>query len=201
MVPYRGARRHRERHNAGRAGWLRAAVLGANDGLVSTSSIVVGVATSGARLGVVLTAGIAGLTAGAMSMAVGEYVSVSSQVDVERADQAIESWELATYPAAELAELVGIYEARGLPTGLAEQVAVALTAHGPLEAHLRDELGQTEASHPHPVQAALASASSFTAGGLVPFLGMLAPREPARLVAIVAVTARLPGGSPLAFPQ
>jgi vacuolar iron transporter family protein len=180
--------RHPERHRAGRAGWLRAAVLGANDGLVSTSSLMIGVASSGASTGVILTAGIAGLAAGAMAMAAGEYVSVSSQSDVERADRDMEGAELAADPVGELAELAGIYEARGLPLALAEQVAAALHAGDPLAAHLRDELGHTQATRARPGQAALASASSFTTGGLVPFLGMLAPAGVGRLVLIVAVT-------------
>lgn len=180
--------RHPERHSAGRAGWLRAAVLGANDGLVSTSSLIIGVAASGASTSAILTAGIAGLAAGAMAMAAGEYVSVSSQSDVERADRAKESAELAASPAGELAELVEIYEARGLPHDLADQVAAALHARDPLAAHLRDELGHSETTRARPGQAALASASSFTTGGLVPFLGMLAPAGASRLVTIVAVT-------------
>ncbi|ORT91350.1 hypothetical protein UK99_22825, partial [Frankia casuarinae] len=130
MATFGAVLRHRERHSTNRSGWLRAAVLGANDGLVSTSSLIVGVAASGASTGAVLTAGIAGLTAGAMSMAAGEYVSVSSQADVERADRAKESAELAADPVAELAELVGIYERRGLPRDLATQVAVTLTERG-----------------------------------------------------------------------
>jgi VIT1/CCC1 family predicted Fe2+/Mn2+ transporter len=184
-----GVRRHPERHNTGRAGWLRAAVLGANDGLVSTSSLILGVAASGAATGAILTAGIAGLAAGAMAMAAGEYVSVSSQSDVEHADLATERAELAASPAAELAELVGIYEKRGLPHDLAEQVATALHARDPLAAHLRDELGHSETTRARPRQAALASASSFTLGGLIPFLGMLAPAGASRLVTIVTVTA------------
>ncbi|WP_462188922.1 MULTISPECIES: VIT1/CCC1 transporter family protein [unclassified Frankia] len=188
MATFGAMRRHPERHSTNRSGWLRAAVLGANDGLVSTSSLIVGVAASGASTGAVLTAGIAGLTAGAMSMAAGEYVSVSSQADVEHADRAKESAELAANPAAELAELVGIYERRGLPHDLARQVAVALTERGALEAHLRDELGQSEATRARPVQAAVASAGSFTAGGLVPFLGMSAPAGAGRLALVVVVT-------------
>jgi VIT1/CCC1 family predicted Fe2+/Mn2+ transporter len=180
--------RHPERHNTGRAGWLRAAVLGANDGLVSTSSLMVGVATSGASTGAILTAGIAGLAAGAMAMAAGEYVSVSSQADVERADRARESGELASDPEGELTELVGIYEGRGLSRELAEQVAAALHTRDPLAAHMRDELGHTDTSRARPGQAAFASASSFATGGLIPFLGTLAPAGTARLVLIVAVT-------------
>ena len=164
---------HLERHTAGRAGWLRAAVVGANDGLVSTASLMVGIAASGAATGAVLTAGLAGLAAGSMAMAAGEYVSVSSQVDVEKADHAKEQRELSSNPADELKELVGIYQSRGLPTALAQQVAEALHESGPLEAHLRDELGHSEAMAARPLQASAASAVSFLVGGLIPFLGRL----------------------------
>jgi vacuolar iron transporter family protein len=177
-----------EDHRTSRAGWLRAAVLGANDGLVSTSSLMVGVAASGASTGAILTAGIAGLAAGAMAMAGGEYVSVSSQSDVERADREIEIGHLAADPPGELEELTQIYQARGLPRELAEQVAVALHANDPLEAHLRDELGYHESTKARPLQAAGASAVSFSLGGLVPFLGMLTHGEGARLALIVTVT-------------
>ncbi|WP_243407189.1 VIT1/CCC1 transporter family protein [Frankia canadensis] len=180
--------RHRERHGVQRAGWLRAAVLGANDGLVSTSSLVVGVAASGASGTAVLTAGLAGLTAGALSMAAGEYVSVSAQADVEHADRALERAELAASPAAEFDELVGIYERRGLPRELAEQVATALSDRDALAAHMRDELGHTELSRARPLQASAASASSFAVGALVPFIGMAAPAGRARLTLIVAAT-------------
>ncbi|CAO5241344.1 VIT1/CCC1 transporter family protein [Frankia sp. AgKG'84/4] len=180
--------RHPEGHAAQRAGWLRAAVLGSNDGLVSTSSLVVGVAASGASGGAILTAGIAGLTAGALSMAVGEYVSVSAQADVERADRALEQAELEATPAAEFAELTGIYERRGLPRDLAEQVATALTEHDALAAHLRDELGHNEINRARPLQACAASAGSFTAGALVPFAGLAAPAGWPRIVGVVAVT-------------
>lgn len=179
---------HSEGHRTGRAGWLRAAVLGANDGLVSTSSLLVGVAASGASTGAVLTAGIAGLAAGAMAMAAGEYVSVSSQSDVEQADRQTEMAELAADPVGELEELTQIYQARGVPRDLAEQVAVALHADDPLQAHLRDELGHHESTKARPGQAAGASAASFTIGGLVPFLGMLATGQGSRLFAIVVVT-------------
>jgi len=179
---------HSEGHATGRAGWLRAAVLGANDGLVSTSSLMVGVATSGASTSAILTAGIAGLAAGAMAMAAGEFVSVSAQSDVEDADRVKETAELAAQPEAELEELTRIYQERGVPRPLAEQVAAALHGEDALEAHLRDELGHSEHSKARPVQAAAASAISFTIGGLIPFLGMLASSETARLVAIVVVT-------------
>lgn len=179
---------HQESHRAGHAGWLRAAVLGANDGLVSTSSLMIGVAVSGAASSTVVTAGIAGLSAGAMAMAAGEYVSVSAQVDVERADRAKETRELAEQPEAELAELAGIYVERGLPFELAAQVAQALHEHDPVAAHLRDELGHTEAGAARPVQAAVASAASFCLGGIVPFLGLIAHGSTLRPWAIVAVT-------------
>ncbi|MEV4616059.1 VIT family protein [Kitasatospora sp. NPDC049258] len=179
---------HQESHSAGRAGWLRAAVLGANDGLVSVASLMVGIAASGASTSTVLTGGLAGLSAGAMSMAAGEYVSVSSQVDVETADRAKEQRELAENPVAELAELTAIYRARGVPPDLARQVAVALHEADPLQAHLRDELGQSEHTAAKPLQAAVASATSFLAGGLVPFLGLLAGSTTARMWLIVAVT-------------
>jgi VIT1/CCC1 family predicted Fe2+/Mn2+ transporter len=179
---------HSEGHRTGRAGWLRAAVLGANDGLVSTSSLLVGVAASGASTGAVLTAGIAGLAAGSMAMAAGEYVSVSSQSDVENADRAKEMAELAEDPDGELEELTQIYEDRGVPRALAEEVASALHAQDPLQAHLRDELGHHEATKARPRQAAVASAASFAGGALIPFLGMLAVGQQTRLFAIVAVT-------------
>ena len=179
---------HAEAHRGEHAGWLRAAVLGANDGLVSTASLMVGVAASGAAAATVLTAGIAGLAAGSMAMAAGEYVSVSSQVDVERADRAKEQRELATNPQAELAELAGIYRDRGLPDDLAHQVAQALHDADPLGAHLRDELGHSEITAARPVQAAAASAASFLIGGLLPLLGLVAPTPTTKLWLIVAVT-------------
>ncbi|HZV27519.1 MAG TPA: VIT family protein [Acidothermaceae bacterium] len=174
--------------SSGRAGWLRAAVLGANDGLVSTASLMVGVAASHARPGAVLTAGIAGVAAGAMAMAAGEYVSVSSQVDVERADVDAEARQQERDPIGELAELADIYEKRGLPRALAEQVASAFHARDPLGAHMRDEWGQTQHTRARPVQAAMASASSFLVGGLVPFIGMLGATSAARFVLIFVVT-------------
>ncbi|MGK4584866.1 VIT1/CCC1 transporter family protein [Kitasatospora sp. HPMI-4] len=179
---------HPEGHAAGRAGWLRAAVLGANDGLVSVASIMVGIAASGASTSAVVTGGLAGLSAGAMAMAAGEYVSVSSQVDVESADRAKEAKELAEAPEAELAELTAIYVSRGVPPALARQVAQALHEADPLQAHLRDELGHSEHTAANPIQAALASAASFLTGGAVPFLGLLAATETARLWLIVVVT-------------
>ncbi|WP_198950089.1 VIT1/CCC1 transporter family protein [Kineosporia sp. A_224] len=181
---------HPEGHLGHRAGWLRAAVLGANDGLVSTSSLMVGVATASDALGgAVLTAGLAGLAAGAMAMAAGEWVSVSSQSDVERADLDRERRELADDPRGELEELTGIYEQRGLPRDLAELVAAELHKGDVLAVHARDELGHSESSQARPVQAAGASAAAFTLGGLVPFLGMLgAVTGTARILLIVVVT-------------
>jgi vacuolar iron transporter family protein len=159
---------HRESHRTSRIGWLRAAVMGANDGIVSTASLVLGVATSGASSSAVLVAGAAGLVAGAMSMAAGEYVSVSSQADTEAADRARETQELAGDPARELDELAGIYAARGLEPGLARQVAEQLTQHDALAAHLRDELGHSHESRARPVQAAFASAAAFSTGAAIP---------------------------------
>lgn len=162
--------RHRERHRTAHIGWLRAAVLGANDGLISTASLVIGVASSGSARAAILIAGVAGVVAGAMSMAAGEYVSVSSQADVEGADLARERDELATQPDAELAELAHIYVERGLTPELARQVATQLTAHDALGAHARDELGLSEITAARPLQAALASAGSFTVGATLPVL-------------------------------
>jgi VIT1/CCC1 family predicted Fe2+/Mn2+ transporter len=158
---------HREHHATERVGWLRAAVLGANDGIVSTASLIVGVASAEAGRGPVLVAGLAGLVAGAMSMAAGEYVSVSSQADAERADLATERQELRDDPQMELAELTQIYVGRGLTPDLAKQVAEELTAHDALGAHARDELGISDSMRARPLQAAFASAVSFTAGAAV----------------------------------
>ncbi|MDH4115585.1 MAG: VIT family protein [Burkholderiaceae bacterium] len=163
-------RLHRERHRTDRIGWLRASVLGANDGIVSTASLVLGVAAANAARGDVLIAGVAGLVAGAMSMAAGEYVSVRSQADTEAADLARERTELATDAEAEHRELAGIYVQRGLDQELARQVATQLMAHDALGAHARDELGISETLSARPVQAALASAASFTAGAALPLL-------------------------------
>jgi VIT1/CCC1 family predicted Fe2+/Mn2+ transporter len=158
---------HREHHATGRTGWLRASVLGANDGLVSTASLILGVASAGADRGAVITAGIAGLAAGAMSMAAGEYVSVSSQRDAERADLARETRELQDDPEGEMAELAGIYEARGLSPELSWQVAEELSKGDVLAAHARDELGITDYAQARPMQAAVASAGArSTAGGV-----------------------------------
>jgi VIT1/CCC1 family predicted Fe2+/Mn2+ transporter len=161
---------HTEKHRTQRIGWLRAAVLGANDGIVSTASLVVGVAAAEASRGNVLVAGVAGLVAGAMSMAAGEYVSVSSQADTEKADLARERQELATSPDLELQELQSIYESRGLDSQLARKVAEQLMAGDALAAHARDELGISAIHAARPVQAALASAATFAAGAALPLL-------------------------------
>jgi len=162
--------RHTERHRTQRIGWLRAAVLGANDGIVSTASLVLGVAAAGADSQVILVAGVAGLVAGAMSMAAGEYVSVSSQADTERADLAREKEELAASPEHEQAELTAIYVKRGLDPALASNVATQLMQHDALGAHARDELGISDSLAARPVQAALASAGTFTLGAVLPLL-------------------------------
>lgn len=159
---------HRETHAASRIGWLRAAILGANDGIVSTASLIAGVAAAGASSSSILVTGTAGLVAGAMSMAAGEYVSVSSQGDAEKADIAKEKRELATVPELELEELTQIYQQRGLDRPLAEQVAAQLTEHNALDSHLRDELGLTSELAARPIQAAAASAASFTVGAALP---------------------------------
>lgn len=164
---------HTERHLVSRIGWLRAAVLGANDGIVSTASLIVGVASAAVSPNEVLIAGIAGLVAGAMSMAAGEYVSVSSQSDTERADLARETAELRDDPEAEREELADIFEARGLEPGLARQVAEQLMAKDALGAHARDELGISEITTARPIQAALASAATFAAGAAMPLLTVL----------------------------
>ena len=188
---------HIETHRTDRVGWLRAAVLGANDGIISIAGLVVGVAASGADARVVLGSGIAGIVAGAMSMAAGEYVSVQSQADTEHADIAKETRELAEDPDAELQELTHIYVQRGLSPELARQVAQQLTAHDALGAHARDELGITESLRARPLQAALASAAAFAAGAVLPILAvLLAPAgriEP--VVVAVTVAALLLSGA------
>jgi vacuolar iron transporter family protein len=161
---------HRELHRTEHIGWMRAAVLGANDGLISTSSLIVGVAAAQTAREPVLLAAVAGLVAGALSMAAGEYVSVSSQADTERADLERERAELAAAPALEHAELAGIYVGRGLTPDLAAQVADQLTAHDALGAHARDELGLSDVTRARPIQAALSSAAAFAAGALPPVL-------------------------------
>ena len=176
---------HPEHHRSERIGWLRAAVLGANDGIVSTASLIVGVAAAQTSRSSVLVAGVAGLVAGAMSMAAGEYVSVSSQADTENADLARERSELAANPAFELDELQGIYVDRGLDPALARQVAEELMAHDALGAHARDELGISAVHAARPVQAALASAASFAVGAALPLIvAMTAPTS--RIIVLVA---------------
>ena len=168
---------HRERHRYTRVGWLRAAVLGADDGIVSTASLMIGVAASSASRNSILVAGLAGLVAGAGSMATGEFVSVSSQRDAERADIAKEKRELVHDPESELVELTHIYMERGLDRDLARQVATQLHANNPLEAHLRDELGMTDATGARPFQAAFVSAGTFALGAAVPVLALLVLRQ------------------------
>jgi vacuolar iron transporter family protein len=200
--------RHRERHRTHRTGWLRAAVLGANDGIVSTASLLLGVATAGAGSESILIAGVAGLVGGAMSMAAGEYVSVSSQADMERADLARERRELATNPEQEHAELTAIYVKRGLDETLAASVATQLMEHDALGAHGRDELGITGTLAARPVQAALASAGSFAAGAVLPLLMVLWLPANALVVgvstssliflAVLGMLAARAGGAPIA---
>jgi vacuolar iron transporter family protein len=200
--------RHSEFHRSEHIGWLRAAVLGANDGLISTSSLVVGVAAAQATRGPILLAASAGLVAGALSMAAGEYVSVSSQADTEEADLARERHELATAPEAERAELVAIYVGRGLTLDLAAQVVDQFMAHDALAAHARDELGMSEFTRARPIQAALASAAAFAVGALLPLLLVLLVPVPlltrvvagislGLLLALGVLAARLGGAPPL----
>jgi len=200
-------RSHPEKHRSGRIGWLRAAVLGANDGIVSTASLVVGVAAAGTGRKEILLAGIAGLVAGALSMAAGEYVSVSSQEDTEQADLARERKELATEPEAELRELAGIYVQRGVEPILARSVAQQLMEHDALGAHARDELGLTEIMSARPLQAALASAATFAVGAALPLVtAMLTPITATTIVVsatslvflaiLGALAARAGGASP-----
>lgn len=181
--------RHSEFHKSHRIGWLRAAVLGANDGIVSTASLVIGVAAANASHESILLTGVAGLVAGAMSMAAGEYVSVSSQADTEAADLAKETKELETDQESELKELTGIYMARGLSHDLAHQVAVQLTAHDALGAHARDELGISEILTAKPVQAAMASALTFALGALLPLI--VAWFAPTELISIIVAALSL----------
>jgi len=203
------SRRHSERHRTDRIGWLRAAVLGANDGIVSTASLVVGVAAASASHGNILITGVAGLVAGAMSMAAGEYVSVHSQADTEAADLSRERIELQTDPIAELRELAAIYVNRGLEDGLAQQVAKQLMQHDALGAHARDELGISDSMGARPVQAALSSAASFAVGAALPLaVTALAPAAGLMywvpgaslvfLAALGALAARV-GGAPAAI--
>ena len=200
--------RHTERHRSHRIGWLRAAVLGANDGIVSTASLVLGVAAAHSSHASIMLSGVAGLVAGAMSMAAGEYVSVHSQADTERADLARERAELATDSAAEHRELAAIYVGRGLDAALAQQVAVQLMAHDALGAHARDELGISDTLSARPVQAALSSAASFAVGAALPLL--VAAAAPGRftipavggasllLLALLGGLAARAGGAPMA---
>ena len=199
--------KHHESHRTGRLGWLRAAVLGANDGLISTGSLVVGVAAAGPEPEAVLLAATAGLVAGALSMAAGEYVSVSSQADGEAADLARERRELATSPELERAELAGIYVARGLTPELAAQVAEQMTAHDALAAHARDELGLFDQTRAQPAQASIASAAAFAAGAALPLVMALlvpVPRLPTVVIggtlimlALLGATAARLGGAPM----
>ena len=182
--------RHIERHRTQHIGWLRASVLGANDGIVSTASLIVGIAAAHASHGSILVTGVAGLVAGAMSMAAGEYVSVHSQADTEQADLARERAELAADPAAEQRELTAIYVGRGLSHHLASQVAEQLSVHDAIGAHAREELGITDVVSARPIQAALASAGSFALGAVLPLaVVVLAPET--NLIAWIAVTSLL----------
>lgn len=181
--------RHHERHRSERSGWLRAGVLGANDGILSTAGLVVGVASAQASTDAVLLAGFAGLVAGAFSMAAGEYVSVSSQADTEQADREMEEQELAHDPKGERDELVNIYVGRGLDRELAGKVADQLTAHDALGTHLRDELGLTETLRARPLQAALTSAATFAVGAALPLLAVVL--APAGHVVFVVATSTL----------
>jgi len=178
---------HNEAHKSHRIGWLRAAVLGANDGIVSTASLIVGVASAGTGHGEIMLAGVAGLVAGAMSMAAGEYVSVSSQADTEKADLELEKHHLKNDREFELEELAMIYEGRGLDAGLAKQVAVQLMDHDALEAHARDELGIFERVRARPVQAAFSSAATFTIGAAMPLLAAFSAPK-AQLILLVALS-------------
>ncbi|HEY3776322.1 MAG TPA: VIT family protein [Solirubrobacteraceae bacterium] len=177
-----------EAHASYRSNWLRAAVLGANDGILSVSSLILGVSGSGASRQAVITAGIAALVAGALSMAAGEYVSVSSQRDTENADVSLERRELEQDPDAELQELANIYEQRGLPPDLARQVSEALSARDPLAAHIRDELGLEHDRRARPLQAAGSSALAFSSGGILPLLAAVIVDGSLRTVATAAVT-------------
>ena len=199
-------RRHHEHHRLDNSGWLRAAVLGANDGILSTAGLLVGVAAAAPTREQLLIAGVAGLVSGALSMAAGEYVSVSSQADAEAAELEVEKQELATNAEAERAELAGIYVRRGLTPALARDVAAQLTKHNALEAHARDELGLTPHARPRPVQAALASAAAFASGALLPLIvSVIAPLDKANIViaatslvslALLGAAAARAGGAP-----
>ena len=175
---------YNSQHRTHRAGWLRAAVLGANDGLVATSSLMIGVSAANGQKALI-PVGLAGIVAGAMSMAVGEYVSVRSQTDIEESDRLLEMAHLETSPELELLELTNIYISRGLTPELALQVSTAMHEKDPLAAHLRDELGQYPHNKARPVQASIASALSFVLGGIIPFLGAFAPTPGAKAWSIV----------------
>lgn len=181
-------RRHTEHHKTSRVSWLRASVLGANDGIVSTASLIVGVAAAGSNQSTIVLSGVAGLVAGAMSMAAGEYVSVHSQADAEKADLTVEKQELRDEPEAELKELAGIYVKRGLEPALARQVAEQLTAKDALAAHARDELGITEVAEARPIQAALSSAASFTIGAALPLAVVFAAPSEQLVIAVSAAS-------------
>lgn len=196
---------HHELHFLQRSGWLRAAVLGANDGIISTASLLMGVAAAGSSHQALLMTGVAGLVAGALSMAAGEYVSVSSQTDIEQADLAREAEELKANPESELRELTGIYIQRGLSPELAKQVAQALSTHDPLAAHARDELGLHDMNQAQPLQAALASALAFASGAILPLItAWLAPHAQAQtwltvstlpFLALLGIVAARTGGA------
>ncbi len=175
-------------HKVHRSGWLRAAVLGSNDGLVATASLMIGVAAASKSSHLLWTVGVAGIVAGAMSMAVGEYISVYSQSDIEEADRKMEAEHLATDPEGELEELTHIYMERGLDRTLASEVAIKLTEHDALATHLRDELGQFDHTKARPVQASLASAISYTLGGAIPLLGAIPSTPGTRVISIVSFT-------------
>jgi VIT1/CCC1 family predicted Fe2+/Mn2+ transporter len=185
MKPSSVLRRHREHHATGHIGWLRAAVLGANDGIISTASLIVGVASAGPDRGAILLAGGAGLIAGALSMAAGEYISVSSQADLERADLAREASELDANPHGEELELAGIYRRRGVSPETARAVARELMDHDALDAHARDELGLSDATSARPAQAAVASAASFATGAALPLIAAIA--TPAAILPFVVL--------------
>jgi VIT1/CCC1 family predicted Fe2+/Mn2+ transporter len=178
---------HDEDHSSHRIGLLRAMVLGANDGIISTACLVLGVAAATAERSTILTAGMAGLVAGAASMALGEYVSVSSQRDSEQSDIAKEKWELEHTPEIELAELAGIYRKKGLPQALANEVAVELTKHDALKTHLAEELGIHEATRARPVQASVGSAGSFAVGAAIPLAAVSLFSESMRFTGTIAV--------------
>jgi vacuolar iron transporter family protein len=184
----RAVNRHLERHHSDRIGWLRAAVLGANDGIVSTASLVLGVAAAGADHRSILLTSVSGLIAGAMSMAAGEFVSVHSQKDTENADLAREIAELKADPQSEQAELAGIYASRGLDASLADEVAIKLMAHDAIGAHSRDELGLSTTTAANPTQAAMASAASFAVGAALPII-VVAAAQPAQLILWVSISA------------